>query len=275
MKTLLLLTLSTTLLACVSVPSWTSYELELEPLVATAPTAPSGRNVTIAPTIDARPEASKTDIRPVIESRYNVLVAAGGGAMINGARVEGPTCHRGERLIIRAGGTRLTPVALIDRIVQTGLSGRVGERVELGEVSSIAAQTKVRDGVLVVPILDQLDVCRMSSVNSMSGGGSTRTTGVINDTVTTHSGAATFSATSPSWANLRMRLLVVDIEGGQTRSSRWVFVRGAGEVDTMTMSLNMPGRKDPLGLAIADTRHTLQRASSGLFDPAPTSEPVP
>ena len=241
-------------MACASAPDWTTHEVALDLAAPSSRVAPVA--VTIAPTIDARLMSGTRDRRPHIESRYSVLVGGpSGGMFIDGARVEGLTCHAGERLVLRDKAASLAPRELVDRLVRGRVEGRPGQEVALGQVEEVVTRVGAGDGLVIVPILDQLDMCRLSSVSSMSGGSSSATpSGIDRATVTTTSGAATFGAETARWANVRLRLLVAEVGAGKVRASHWYYVRGSGAVGWFDT------KADPMRAAIDDASRALDRA---------------
>lgn len=91
-------------------------------------------------------------------------------------------------------------------------TGKRALRAELGAFDGGAgAVASAGDGLLIVPVLDQLDVVQMTSTDSISGGGRSQQ----GNTVTTTSGASSGTASTPAWINVRFRLALFEVAGGR------------------------------------------------------------
>lgn len=218
------------LLACVSAPSPVPLEVPLE-----LPAAVPGLGATVTRVIDSRPEALTHSLTPHIESRYSVLVVGpSGGAFIAGDRIDGPHHHGDETLRFLSGGARKTPVEALEDLV-AALAGGAGPPVAVDAglarqgLDRLVAGLPRRDGWVLVPFLDQLDVSGLSSENSMVGSSSSET-GRSSTTVTTTttSGAAALASSVGPFANARVRLLAVELRAGAAVRSVWIHGRGAG-----------------------------------------------
>lgn len=211
---------------CATAPSVPALEMAPPPAVAAAPGL--GR-VTLAELVDLRPAGLKDTFGPHVESTYYVLMMGSGFLYVDGARVEGATLH---------GSPEVMQARAVDGVV-AGLAGAT-DRVAVptaalasGDPAQLLESLGVRDGLVIVPILDQMDAVSLSSHNSIVGGSSSEV-GRSATTVTmrTTSGAATMAAATPTWFNLRVRLLVGELRGGRVASTRWVYGRGHGGAAT-------------------------------------------
>jgi len=211
---------------CASTPSLVPPAVPAASVTAGQASASAlARAARVARLVDRRPEALTRDSGPHIESHYSVLVVGGtGGAFINGARAEG-AFHYGDPERFSA--------TLVDGLV-SGVIGSGGDRPQVradtlasGDAQRLARELGISDGVVVVPVLDQFDMSQLSSVNAMQGG-SDYEVGRSATTVTTRqtSGAAALGSRTPSWINLRVRLLVLELRAGAPISARWVYGRG-------------------------------------------------
>jgi hypothetical protein len=215
--------------ACASAPTVTPLTVK----VTLPPTAP-GTALTparVAATIDARPEALREDARPHVASRYGVLAMGAGFAYVAGARVEGPTFRAESNLVLAGPDGALRPTQLVDAVVSRLLGGAdaAAGSVALGDVADVPRALGVRDGVVVVPILDQLDVATLSSRNDISGGASYESArGPTTVTTTTTAGAAHLSSGTATYANVRVRLLVLSVRAGAIADGAWIYGRGHG-----------------------------------------------
>jgi hypothetical protein len=233
MKPFLSITLFVTVLvglgACVSAPSKAPLEVPLE-----LPAAVPALDATVTRVIDTRPEATLQSRVPHIESHYSVLLIASGGVFVDGARIEGPSHHGDETLRFVANGARKSSVEAVEDLV-AALAG--GGRAPVDIDTSLARQgmdrlvasLPTKDGWVLVPFLDQLDVSALSSNNSMVGGSSSETgRSATTVTTTTTSGAASLAASVGGFANARVRLLAVELRGGRAVRRVWVHGRGVG-----------------------------------------------
>lgn len=233
MKTLLWILSLVGLGACVSAPDLAPLEVSLELPRAASP----GLVATVTQVIDRRPDALRHSRSPHIESRYSVLVGAG-GAFVDGSRVEGPTHHGYETLRLVSSGTRKTPVEAVGELVLAlagGGGGAPGALIAIDPglardgLERLIAGLPTRDGWVLVPFLDQLDVSALSSRNTMVGGSSTETgRSATTVTTTTTSGAASLSARVGTFANARVRILAVEMRSGSALRRIWVHGRGVG-----------------------------------------------
>jgi hypothetical protein len=237
----------------------------LAPPHAVAPPLPRLGAVTLAPLVDRRPTALRVSRGPQQDQRFDLLMIGTGAAWLHGRRVEGQTLVAGDRL--RFTGPAADGPAVVAGFVAALLEQGAGHAVvraatpvSLAAPDRIAAALGVRDGVVVVPILDQLDVTALSSDNSMHGGSSyetahTRTTATYRVT----SGAAELTSTTDAFANARVRLLVLQIQGGAAVGRHVIYGRGAGPA---------------LGAAFDDLGDDLARGLVALFG-APLEAPPP
>jgi hypothetical protein len=237
----------------------------LAPPHAVAPPLPRLGAVTLAPLVDRRPTALRVSRGPQQDQRFDLLMIGTGAAWLHGRRVEGQTLVAGDRL--RFTGPAADGPAVVAGFVAALLEQGAGHAVvraatpvSLAAPDRIAAALGVRDGVVVVPILDQLDVTALSSDNSMHGGSSyetahTRTTATYRVT----SGAAELTSTTDAFANARVRLLVLQIQGGAAVGRHVIYGRGAGPA---------------LGAAFDDLGDDLARGLAALFG-APLEAPPP
>lgn len=243
MKTLLCLLSLGALGACVSAPSATPLEVPLE---LPAP-ALSGLGATVTQVIDRRPAALKRSRLPHIESRYSVLLLGSGGAIVAGARTEGPSHHGDETLRLVSGGSKRSPTEAVGELVLAVVGGGTLAPIDLELLDQgldrLVASVAVREGWVLVPFLDQLDVSALSSKNSMVGGSSSETgRSATTVTTTTSSGAASLAASVGTFANARVRLLAVELRGGSAVRRVWIHGRGFGgdlgaALDALAMSL--------------------------------------
>lgn len=229
MKTLLWISSLVGLGACVSAPGLSPLEVPLELPRAASP----GLTATVTQVIDRRPDALKHSRAPHIESRYSVLIIGSGGAFVDGSRLEGPTHHGDETLRLVSSGARKTPVEAVGELISAIAGG--GEPVAIdpaltrGGLEELVAGLPRNEGWVLVPLLDQLDVSALSSRNTMVGGSSTETgRSATTVTTTTSSGAASLSARVGTFANARVRILAVEIRGGNVLRRVWVHGRGVG-----------------------------------------------
>ena len=184
--------------------------------------------VVVTKVVEARPAAMRASRAPGQDLRYSVLmIGPSGGAFVNGRRVEGQTLIAGDKIRIGASSDPLVALGEWAR----ALSGAARVIEAPRSLAAISGQGfGVSDGTVIIPVLDELDVVQLSSENSMAGGSSSETSRT-SDTVTTRStsGAASASSSTPTYANARMRLLVLRLAGGVVKSQRVVYGRGAAE----------------------------------------------
>lgn len=228
MKLLLFVTAIAGLGACVSAPSASPVEVPLE-----LP-QPAGFSATITQVVDVRPEALVRSRLPHIESHYSVLLAGSGFVFIDGARYEGASHHGDETLRITSKGARRSPVEAVAELVGAlAGGGRAPVPLDPGAarrgLDPLIASLSVKEGWVLIPFLDQLDVSALSSRNSMAGGSSYESgRSATTVTNTTTSGAATLSASVGAFANARVRLLAVELQGGRAVRRAWIHGRGVG-----------------------------------------------
>jgi hypothetical protein len=214
--------------ACASAPSPVPLEVSLE-----LP-APSGFAATVTQVVDARPEALVHTRTPHLESHYSVLLAGSGFAFVDGARIDGATHHGDETLRLRSKGAARSPVEAIGELVSAlAGGGRAPVAIEAGAVRQgldrLVTSLPVKDGWVLVPFLDQLDVSALRSENSMAGGSSYESgRSATTVTTTTTSGAASLAASVGAFANARVRLLAVELRGGVPVRRFWIHGRGVG-----------------------------------------------
>ena len=238
----------------------------LAPPRPVAPPLPRLGAVTLAPLVDQRPAALRVSRGPQQDQRFGLLMIGTGAAWLHGRRVEGQTLVAGDRL--RFTGPASDGPAVVAGFVAALLEQGAGHAVSratspvsLAAPDRIAAALGVRDGVVVVPILDQLDVTALSSDNSMHGGSSyetarTRTTATYRVT----SGAAELTSTTDAFANARVRLLVLQVQGGAAVGRHVIYGRGAGPA---------------LGAAFDDLGDDLARGLAALFGAPPPPDVPP
>ena len=234
--------------ACASRPSLPA------PISVPAPAVPVVRaslaSVALAPLVDNRPAALRRSARPSQDERFSILLMGQGFAFVNGTRFEGPSFVAADRM--RIGGDAALPA--LGRWVASAL-----QQASAGPVSTIPAPAAASpaaadlaralgkpEGVVVLPILDQLDAGGLSSSNEMRGGSSTSEQRGSTEITTTTSGAASLADETPLFANVRMRLLIVQVAGGQPAGSHVVYLRGAG--GSVDEALAMAGRELTAGL---------------------------
>ena len=237
--------------------------------------------VVVTKVVEARPAAMRASHAPGQDLRYSILIVASGGAFVNGRRVEGQTVIAGDK--IRIGGSG-DPLAALGEWVRA-LSGAARVIEAPRSLAALSGQALgVTDGTVIIPVLDELDVVQLSSTNSMVGASSSETSRT-QDTVTYRqtSGAARSSSSTPTYANARMRLLVIRLAGGVVRSQRVVYGRGAAT--GLEGALSAMGADLSLGLQALDetgvpaTQPTTDPASPPASDPAsppatpPTTSP--
>ena len=225
---------------CATAPAIPELQMPPPPAVSAA----SGLGpVTVAELVDLRPSSLLDTRGPHVESSYYVLMMGSGFLYIDGARVEGATLH---------GAPEAMPAPAVDGLVAALTGAR--DRVKLssaaladGDPTRALESLGVRDGRAIIPILDQMDAVSLSSKTSIVGGSSSEV-GRSSTTVTmrTTSGAATMSAATPTWFNVRVRLLVGELRDGRVRSLRWVYGRGHGADADETWRTLIEGLRDGL-----------------------------
>jgi hypothetical protein len=104
----------------------------------------------------------------------------------------------------------------------TGAAPAAVGAVDLSDVRRAAAGRA--DGITIVPILDQFDDFRMSSEDSISGGSSYQS----GNTQVTTSGYSTGAAQTGMFANMRLRLVLIESRGGQIVRQATAYVATSG-----------------------------------------------
>lgn len=221
MKTLMATLLAVSLAACTP-PRSTFAKIE-KPTVSTRVTAP---NIAVSPLIDARPAAARRSHAPGVSSFWGlalVYFAFGSG------RVDGIDHPGDKRTSITIGGTKGSvpdQVQLYLRAViaaATGADPATAGAVDITDVRRAAAGRP--DGITIVPILDQFDDFSMSSEDSITGGSSYQSG---NQQVTT-SGFSLGSAHTSVFANVRLRLVLLETRGGQIVRQATAYVATSGK----------------------------------------------
>lgn len=222
MKTLIPTLIAVSVAACTP-PRSTFAKIE-KPTVAVRVTAPA---IAISPLIDARPATARRTHDPGVSSFWGlalVYFAFGSG------RVDGIDHPGDKRTSITIGGTKGSvpdQVQLYLRAViaaATGADPTTASAVEITDVRRAAAGRP--DGITIVPILDQFDDFRMWSEDSISGGSSYQSG---NQQITT-SGYSLGAAKTQVFANMRLRLVLLETRGGQVvrQATAYVATSGSG-----------------------------------------------
>lgn len=194
--------------ACATVPPRVSATFST-PSVTARVAAP---NLAIAPLIDARPAALRRTHTAGMSSYWGlalVYFAFGSG------RSDGISQAGDANTKVTVNGREGSVTSQLDTYVRevitsaTGSAPAAAASAELSDVRRAAAGRP--DGVTIVPILDQFDMFRLSSYDSISGGSSYQSG---NYQVTT-SGYAMGSSSTGSFANMRLRLVLLETRGGQ------------------------------------------------------------
>ncbi len=206
-------------------------------------------HVVVTRLVDTRTGVLRKSRGPREQLHYSLLAIGAGGFWVNGTRTEGATYSAGDH--VRVAGTADAASAM-EQYARTLLGGEaLDKRVSLNHLDGLGLG--ISDGVVVVPVLDQLDLASMSSDNSMSGASSyesgRRSNGDGTDTVTTTTtaGAASSSGGSSVYANARMRLIVIELAAGKATSRRVIYGRGAGS--TLDEAIAEMGAELARGLA--------------------------
>jgi len=217
--------------ACISVPSLDPIRVTLSP-VAIEPLARMGP-VTVAPLVDARPAALRSGYGPYVQFRYAGFVPLPmiGSVYFEGSRVEGPSLLGDGDLRLGGPGSSAAPPGAMAALV-VGLleraSGhpvqRLARPLELRGIELGIERSGVSDGVIAVPILDQLDVTSLMSIRSSHAeayhddDGESRVS----------SAGDSSGGGPPHFANCRLRMLVIRRAGGVTTSRHMIHARGFG-----------------------------------------------
>lgn len=242
-----------------------------------SPVTISGR-VVVTRLVDGRPRVLRDGRAPRSQLRYSLLAIGAGGFFVNGSRTEGASFSAGDHIHVEGSSDAASAMEQYARALLGGEP--LDKRVSLRQLDTRALG--ISEGVVVVPVLDQLDVSSMSSNNSMSGASSyesgRRSNGDGTDTVTTTTtaGAASSSGGSQEYANARMRLIIIALVGGEATSRRVVYGRGAGA--TLDEAIAEMGAGLMLGLAAlhpaAAPSPAVPVAAPGASLPAQVTAPV-
>jgi hypothetical protein len=222
MKTLLTTLLVSSLAACT--PPRSTFAKVEAPKAATRVAA---AGLSLAPLIDARPAVAKRSHDPGVSSYWGLALVyfAFGSGRVDG--IDHPGDKRTSVTIDGRSGSVPQQVEAYVRGVlasSTGAEPTVAAAAEITDVRRAAAGRP--DGITIVPILDQFDDYRMYSEDSITGGSSYQSG---NQQVTT-SGYSTGAAKTEVFANLRLRLVMLETRGGQVvrQATAYVATSGAG-----------------------------------------------
>lgn len=210
--------------------------------------------VTLARLVDLRPPALRVSRGPQQDQRFSLLmVGSTGAAFMNGVRTEGQTLVAGDRL--RFVGADPEPTAALAAYVAGLLGAAAGQpvrsvdaRLALDAPDQVAAALGAADGVVVVPLLDQLDVTALSSRNTMTGGSSYAASRSATEvTYRDTAGLAVLASHTDTFANVRLRLLVLEVVGGQVTARHVIY--GRGTAADLGQAIDGLGRELTRGLA--------------------------
>jgi hypothetical protein len=222
MKTHVLATLcvSSLLAACGSSPRISAAYTK-----QTTPVQVSASNLAIAPMIDARPASSRRAHAPGMSSYWGLALVyfAFGSGRIDGIAQAG---DKGTDVKIdgSSGGVAGQLDAYVRSVVASATGGApaTAAAADLSDVRKAAAGRP--DGVTIVPILDQFDAYYMKSEDSITGGSSYQQ----GDYQVTKSGFASGSAVTSFYANMRLRLVMLETRGGQIVRQATAYVATSG-----------------------------------------------
>lgn len=193
----------------------------------TTPVQVAAPNLAIAPLIDARPSTLKRAHAPGMSSYWGlalVYFAFGSG------RIDGIGAPGDKKTDVHVDGSSGSVSQQLDAYVRSVVASATGgapataPAADLSDVRKAAAGRP--DGVTIVPILDQFDAFYLSSEDSITGGSSYQSG---NYQVTT-SGYASGTSDTGFYANLRLRLVMLETRGGQVvrQATAYVATSGAG-----------------------------------------------
>jgi hypothetical protein len=181
--------------------------------------------LSLAPLIDARPAIAKRAHAPGVSSYWGLALVyfAFGSGRVDG--IEHPGDERTTITIDGKSGSVPQQVETYLRAVitsSTGAAPGTAGAVDIADVRRAAAGHG--DGITIVPILDQFDDFSMSSEDSISGGSSYQS----GNTQVTTSGYSTGAAQTEVFANLRLRLVLLESRGGQIVRQATAYVATSG-----------------------------------------------
>jgi hypothetical protein len=181
----------------------------------------------LAPLIDARPANAKRTHSPGVSSYWGLALVyfAFGSGRVDG--IDHPGDKRTTITIDGRSGSVPQQVETYLRAVitsSTGAAPGTAGAVDITDVRRAAAGRA--DGVTIVPILDQFDDYRMYSEDSISGGSSYQS----GNTQVTTSGYSTGAAKTEVFANMRLRLVLLESRGGQIvrQATAYIATSGSG-----------------------------------------------
>lgn len=187
----------------------------VRPVGAAGPAIASGP-VRVRSVVDLRQDYGRRGHAPQLSSNYGFFTPV---FVFGGGRTDGPNVAGDARTNVapapwREAGNLLPALDLWLADVVTHASGRPAQPapavpIEAASVEALAGG----DGVTVVPLLDQFDTTQMSSEDSISGGGSSRS----GNQVITTSGASSGVAKTRTYLNVRLRLAMFEVAGGVVR----------------------------------------------------------
>ncbi|HVK85783.1 MAG TPA: hypothetical protein VM513_16805 [Kofleriaceae bacterium] len=206
--------------------------------------------VVVAPVIDARPAALRASHGRYLQSNFSMVAMGQGAVTMFSTRYEGSQLHAGDDISLVLGARRGSVTSTMSEVVRGLVAGETGRDVRVltaalpaNDPARAVAALGAPDGIVVIPVLDQLDVSSLASSSSMAGGSSYETSRTPTTVTTrTTSGAAAASSSVGPFANARLRLVVVRVQGGQVAKRHVVYGRGAGgsldqAIEDMTMAL--------------------------------------
>jgi hypothetical protein len=193
---------------------------------ATTPVQVSAPNLAIAPLIDARPATWKRAHAAGMSSYWGLALVyfAFGSGRIDGIAAAGDK-NTSLRIAGGSGGVAGQLDAYVRSVVSSATGGApaTAAAADLSDVRKAAAGRP--DGVTIVPILDQFDAFYLSSEDSITGGSSYQS----GDYQVTTSGYASGSANTGFYANLRLRLVMLETRGGQVVRQATAYVATSGK----------------------------------------------
>lgn len=190
--------------------------------------------VLVTPLVDARPAALRVSHTPIMDERVSLLLLGSGFAFWNGRRDTGPIHVAGDHIRVTSPSGELDTVAGLDRLARETVAAVAGRAPEVAAAApaldDLDGAAKGAQGIVVVPILDQVDWTQLASGTRGSGGAyaEERISSTSAARVTVASASLSYAAGTSPAANIRMRLVVLQTRGGAVISRTAVYGRGTG-----------------------------------------------
>jgi hypothetical protein len=219
-KLITFLVATLTVAACTP-PRSTHIKIE-KPTVAARVAAPGA--IALAPLIDARSAEAKRTHDPGVSSFWGFACAyfAFGSGRVDG--IDHPGDKRTSVTIDGRGGSVPGQVESYLRQVIAGATGADPGTANAVAITDVRQAAADRDGITIVPILDQFDDFRMYSEDSISGGSSYQQ----GNYQVTKSGYSLGAAKTDVFANMRLRLVLLESRGGQVVRQATAYVATSG-----------------------------------------------